>query len=99
MLIVAGTFPINPERREDALAAITDMVTATEQEDGCITYRFYEDLTEPGRFLIYEQWESKEHLAAHFNTPHMATFRSRIPGLLAGTPVIKRYDIAEVSDL
>ena len=34
-------------------------------EDGCHDYVFAADPLEPGRVILFEQWESEEHLAAH----------------------------------
>lgn len=99
MLIISGVFEIRADKREDAFAVIRTMVAATEQEPGCITYRFYEDISQANRVLVYEEWESAENLAAHFETPHMAVFRAAIPDILVGSPKIMRHDVAESQEM
>lgn len=98
MLIVAGTIKISAEHREAAMAAAQTMAAATQQEDGCLEYQFYEHISEPSTFLVFERWESADHLAAHFETAHMAVFRSAIQGIVVARD-IKRYAIASTSDL
>lgn len=99
MLIVAGQVQIKPEMREEAVQAALTMAKATQAEDGCIAYRFYSPLDDPNTFFIFEQWESEAALQAHFQTPHMATFREVLPRVLAGEMAIKRYDVSNVTDL
>ncbi|MEM7531034.1 MAG: putative quinol monooxygenase [Chloroflexota bacterium] len=99
MIIVAGTVEIQVEKRTEAIAAAQTMVAATVQEKGCITYQFYEDISIPGRMLVYEQWESDEALAAHMQTPHMAEFNKVLPGILAGKPDIHKFEISASTKL
>ena len=99
MIVISGTVAINPEKREEAVAAALEMSAASEAEDGCITYRLYADLEDPNLFRIFEVWEREDALAAHFETPHMAVFRKKLPDLVAGAMDVKRYDVEKVSDL
>ncbi len=95
MLIVAGKIPVNPDKIEEAKAVATVMAKATQQEEGCIEYHFYSNVEDPGTFLVFEKWESEEALKAHFETPHMAEFRSKLPGLVAGPGDVWRYEVSK----
>ena len=99
MLIVAGEIEIDPARREDAIAAAREMMAATRQEAGCVQYAFSADLAEPGRFRIFEEWESQAALDAHFATPHMAAFQARVAGLGVRGMRIQKYEIARAGPL
>ena len=94
MILIVGQVAINPERRDEAVALARWMSEQTEREPGCRRYRFAADLDDPGRFHLIEEWDDEEALAAHFRTPHMATFSARLPGLIAAPPDVMRYDIA-----
>lgn len=96
MLIVAGTFTVKPHKIDEAIAAMQEMAAATQREEGCIHYQFYQDITHSSTFLVYERWQSAEALAAHMDTPHMAQLRSKIPDLLARLPEVKRYEATEI---
>ena len=91
MIIISGTVAVKPERRAEAQRAALDMIAATLREPGCITYRFSADLADPNRIYIYEEWESPEALARHFESEHMRIFQQRLPDVLAGAPTIQRY--------
>ena len=84
MIVIAGSVAARPERREEAIRVARTMAAATRAEAGCVTYRFSADLDDPNTLLIFEEWESEEALARHFQTPHVAAFRQALPGLLAG---------------
>lgn len=75
------------------------MSEATRAERGCRDYRFYADLADPNRFLIFEEWESDEALAEHFATEHMRVFQQALPALVAGPASIHRYVVGEKTTL
>ena len=39
--------------------------TTNEEDDGCITYEFLQELDDPREFVIYEQWRDQPSLDAH----------------------------------
>jgi quinol monooxygenase YgiN len=71
MIAVLGSFRFAPETVEQAKPLMAAVVAATLAEPGCLTYSYAEDVTEPGLFRVMELWDSREALAAHFETPHM----------------------------
>ncbi|MDW3178020.1 MAG: putative quinol monooxygenase [Acidimicrobiia bacterium] len=99
MIIVAGTISVDPEDFEAYRAAATAMIEATLQEDGCQTYNFAQSVVDPSEVRIFEVWESREHLEAHFNTAHMATFRSALGELKVGDRNLGLYQADKVADL
>ena len=72
MLIIAGTFEVDPARRGEFIAGREAGMREARAEAGCIDYVLSADPLEPGRVYLFERWESKEHLA-----PHLA--RMRVP--------------------
>ena len=99
MLIVAGTMFIHLEKRAEAIEAGNKMMAATQEEDGCISYRFSFAMDDPTCILIFEEWESDAHLQAHFATAHMAEFRASLAGVVASRGGIKRYEVASSAAL
>ena len=65
MLIVAGEFMVDPDRREDFLAGRQETMEVSRGEDGCHEYVFSADPLVPGRVLLFERWESQAALDAH----------------------------------
>ena len=97
MIIVSGTVAIKAGRRDAAVRVAQTMVAATVKEPGCLRYRFYADLDDPDTFFLYEEWESEEALATHFQTEHMRAFQAELPGLLGGALDIRRYTATALS--
>ena len=46
MLVIGGHIRLDPEKRDAAISAATDMMTATHQEDGCVSYVFSADFAD-----------------------------------------------------
>jgi len=99
MIVIAGTINIDPTHRDKAVAAAVEVMQATRQEKGCISYAFSLDLSDPGCFHLFEEWESPEALATHFGTPHMARFQSVMPTLGVRGMAIQRYEVSTVGPL
>jgi len=74
------------------------MVSASRAEDGCISYAFSRDLLDPNLIHVAERWQSREHLAAHAATNHMATWRAAAAELGVSDRALRIYD-AEPQDL
>ena len=99
MLVIAGEIEIDPVHRDAAVATARRMMEATRKEPGCISYVFSGDLFEPGRFRLFEEWESQEALEQHFETPHMAEFERAVASFGVKRASIRRYEVASVGPL
>ena len=97
MVVIAGRIVIDAANRDNAIAAALDMMQETRKEKGCISYVFSADLADPGCFRVFEEWESPEALAAHFESAHMARFRAAVPALGVREMAIRRYEVASVA--
>jgi quinol monooxygenase YgiN len=80
-IAVIDHFRMPPELLEEARPMMAKVIEATRAEDGCIAYSYSEDVVEPGLIRVSELWQSREHLAMHFKTPHMATWAEERAGL------------------
>jgi len=65
MVIVAGHFDVDPERRDEFIRGREESMRASRAEPGCVVYAFSADPLQPERVLLFERWESKEALLAH----------------------------------
>ena len=99
MIVVAGRVAIDPAKRDEGIRAATEVVEETAKEAGCISYTFSADLTDPGTFRIFEEWESQAALDAHFTTPHMARFGAALGQLSVKEMAVQRYEVSSVGPL
>jgi quinol monooxygenase YgiN len=81
MLVVLARARVGDDALEKAREAIAAMVAASNAEEGCISYAFTQDLSDPSLLHIVEKWRDEAALAAHFATPHMAAFGAAIADL------------------
>ena len=80
-LIIAGTVRVPPEFLNDFRPHMRAMLDASRAEDGCLEYSYAEDVLDPGLIRVSEVWASREQLAAHLKTPHMAVWAQERAGL------------------
>ena len=70
--------------RQEFSAIIRTVVT---NESACHSIRLEQDIDDPYRLLLIEEWDSKEAFTGpHMQTPHMQAFLERAQGFLAGAP-------------
>lgn len=71
---------------ERLLIALRDLTTA---EPGCRQYHVHR-LEEPGRFLLYEQYDDMAAIAAHHATPHYRELvQGRAPALVQRREIVR----------
>jgi quinol monooxygenase YgiN len=64
VLIIAGHLTVDPDRREEYLAAFAELVQRARRAPGCLDVAITPDALEPGRVYMYERWESWHHVNA-----------------------------------
>lgn len=99
MIIVSGEIELDPAKAASVMDAARTMMAETRKEDGCISYCFYQSLENPGVFRVFEEWESRAHLQAHFEAPHMADWRAALGEIGIDRRDIKRYEISAAESL
>lgn len=99
VIVVSGTFEIDPALRERALEVAGAMADASSAETGCVAYGFWADPSEPARFRVFEEWESARALDDHFQTSHMATFLAELAELGVHGAEVWRYEASGKSRL
>jgi quinol monooxygenase YgiN len=77
-ILVTGVLDFDPAKRDAAIAAVTEAMTATLAEDGCEHYSFAADLADPGRFHLSERWASQAAMDAHMATPHLGALLAKM---------------------
>jgi quinol monooxygenase YgiN len=84
------------EGKADEIAAILkEMVTLSRAEPGCLVYYVNRSQDDPRKFLLYEQYRSREDYEAHKATPHFQEkiLNTVVPMLESRVPEF--YDLIE----
>ncbi|MFB6117639.1 putative quinol monooxygenase [Halosegnis sp.] len=99
MLVVHAEFPVQEERREEALELVDTLVDESNEEPGVITYRAATDVQDPNVVRFFEQYEDADAFAAHAESAHFQEFEEQLPKLLAGEPRVVRFDVDSAAEL
>jgi quinol monooxygenase YgiN len=51
------------------------LIEETRKEDGCLSYRFGQDVLDPDLIVIAEAWRDEAAVRAHLGAPHFITWR------------------------
>lgn len=89
MIIVLGSARVRPEERDRLLGAVRDVVTATEHDEGCVSYQFAADVRDPDVIVSVEVWRDQAALDAHMEHAHTRTFIAAVSPLLDGEPTMQ----------
>jgi quinol monooxygenase YgiN len=84
MLIVAGTFTVDPGRRAEFLESRVEAIKTSRAEQGCLEYAMSADAIDPAVVRLFEVWSSRADLQAH-----LERVRSSVPRE-GGVPVLAR---------
>jgi quinol monooxygenase YgiN len=85
MVIVAGTFTVDPARRGEFLEGRLESISASREDRGCLEYAMSADAVDPALVRLFEMWSSLDDLQAH-----VQRIRSSPPAE-AGVPVLARH--------
>lgn len=99
MIVVSGIIELDPANRDTAVALTDTLVAATLEEEGCISYGFWLDPNDDGRFRVFEEWKDQDALDAHFTEPHMAAFMEGLGSLGVRGTAINKYVVSDSSKL
>jgi len=95
MIIITGSARV-PDSNRDAFTEIARrQVTNSRQEPGNVSYAFFEDAMEPGRFFFYEEWKDQAAVDFHFKQPYCLEFIAKARALASSPPEIKIHPVIE----
>jgi quinol monooxygenase YgiN len=91
MVTVVAELIAKPGCEAKLATELLAMVEATRLEDGCVQYDLHVATDEPGRFVFYENWTSREALDRHAASAHIQSFGARAAELLEQPARIVTY--------
>lgn len=70
---------VKPGRRMEQIQAFNDIRDQVITEEGCLKYELLAVENDVNRFVLIEEWASKEALSAHDITSHMISYDAKSP--------------------
>lgn len=87
-LDVVAVITAKPGSEEVVQQALSELVTATRTEEGCLSYALNRSAADPAVFVTVEQWREQADLDAHLQTPHLQHALAVAGEHLAAPPAI-----------
>jgi quinol monooxygenase YgiN len=81
-------------QEEAVRTALTGLVAPTRAEPGCITYDLHVDNTDPGAFMFYETWETRDLWQDHNVSAHIKAFQAATKDQIAVVAIHEMTQIA-----
>ena len=88
MTIVNAKFTIKPEKRDNFLEDILNLIQASQKDAGCLAYDLFESHTEPNVFMMIEKWSDAQALDNHNKNQILLAFAAKVPEYLSQKPEI-----------
>lgn len=96
---MVGVFDAAAGREADLAGVLARYVVVSRTEDGCRNIDLVASLLSPGRFLVYEKWETPEAHAGHMTGPVMAEMAEGVSPLVRGAPDLGLFTAVSAHDL
>jgi|SRR5580698_4291064 quinol monooxygenase YgiN len=84
VVIVAGTFTVDPARRAEFLEGRLESIRASREDRGCLEYTMSADAVDASLVRLFEMWTSLDDLQAHVQRIQSS------PPSGGGVPVLSR---------
>lgn len=95
MLIAIGSARALPGHRDHLITAAGEIVAGTLDDDGCQSYGFYADITDPETIVSVEIWRDQAALDAHMSHPHTQAFLAVAGEAVDGVPTVTIHHVPD----
>ena len=73
-------------------AELLALIVPTRAEKGCIIYDLHLSADDPGLFMFYENWTSREALDQHMGMPYLKAFLAKEKEILDGPAEVTLWE-------
>jgi quinol monooxygenase YgiN len=97
--VLTATFDAAPGAEEALLSVLSRYVVMTRREAACRNVDLVASVTQGGRFLVIEKWDSAEAVQAHLDSRLMTDMAGEVLPCLAHQPALDLFDSISAHDL
>ena len=98
MIAIRVLVQVQPDKREKFIEITTPLIAQTNQEPGCLSYGCYNDLTDPNKFIFYEEYADQAAIEFHGIAEHRVKWFDVVGSLLAAPMEIRILENSEIKD-
>jgi quinol monooxygenase YgiN len=92
-LRVVARITVRADTVNEVRSLLNELIEPTRKETGCISYELLQNNADPTDFTFVEEWQGDEAIDAHLGTEHIQSVLSRVTGMLAAPPDIRKYSL------
>ena len=93
-IMVRSQFVVNPEKINEFVDIASEVAAFANGKDNPVLYRFFQNIEQPERFVLVEQWSNTDAIAEHKNTAHAQNFQNNIAELISEPVQSRIYRLA-----
>jgi quinol monooxygenase YgiN len=97
-VVVIASFRVKEGREDDVVAGLTELITQSHGEAGCLSYALHHDRNDPQVYVVIERWTSMVALESHLQQPYVAAIGPLAQDALAEPPVVRFVDPISLGD-
>lgn len=91
-LTVVARLRAKPGKEQALKDALLTLIIPSHADAGCINYDLHQCPDDPACFMFHENWQSKQHLDAHLQQPHVQSVLAQAGPWLAEHPEISLWE-------
>jgi quinol monooxygenase YgiN len=92
MIIIHAYIKVNPNDRLVFLEQARLVTKPSQDEEGNISYHYFEDPEHPNHFIFVEKWKDEKAVQLHEETYHFKRFGNEIGKLISEPIQVELYD-------
>jgi quinol monooxygenase YgiN len=77
-VVSTASISVRPENRKELCLTVASLLNAIRNEPGCVEFRFYGEAGDENSFLLMGEWENREALNQHLESPSFAVLMGSI---------------------
>ena len=94
MVLIIGSVPIQPDKRDLFLSDVRSAVRTSLTEEGARRYELVESVDELNRFMLIKEYADEASVAVHSESEHFKALGTLMEEVLASAPDIRRFDVS-----
>jgi len=93
VIVIARVRP-KADSRAAFLALLEEVQEASRRDDGCVSYGYYAEITDPDGLIALEEWRDMSALEDHLRQPHVQRLVEALPGMISEPPTIVAHEVS-----
>ncbi|MEN1758913.1 putative quinol monooxygenase [Anoxynatronum sibiricum] len=91
MITIVAKSTVKKGQEEAFIAMTKDLIEASQQEVGCLSYGLYRDLNDPQVFTFIEEWQDQAAIDRHNASEHFVRIVPQLAAFREGPSEVRLY--------